>query len=62
MNRTCVKSLLCGPWADLWPFNGLCNRFSPRGKRPGDGVDFELGLPVVLRRKIVSREKLLFVM
>ena len=25
----CVTSLLCGPWADLWPFNGLyCKRFS----------------------------------
>ena len=24
----CVTSLLCGPWADLWPFNGLyCKRF-----------------------------------
>ena len=25
----CVTSLLCGPWADLWPFNGLYSeRFS----------------------------------
>ena len=25
----CVISLLCGPWADLWPFYGLyCERFS----------------------------------
>ena len=25
----CVTSLLCGPWADLWPFYGLyCKRFS----------------------------------
>ena len=25
----CVKSLLCGPRADLWPFYGfLCKRFS----------------------------------
>ena len=25
----CVTSLLCGPWADLWPFNGqYCKRFS----------------------------------
>ena len=24
----CVTSLLCGPWADLWPFFGLyCKRF-----------------------------------
>ena len=25
----CVTSLLCGSWADLWPFYGLCcKRFS----------------------------------
>ena len=25
----CVRSLLGGPWADLWPFYGLCSkRFS----------------------------------
>ena len=25
----CVTSLLCGPWADLWPFYRLwCNRFA----------------------------------
>ena len=25
----CVTSLLCGPWADLWPFYGLyCKLFS----------------------------------
>ena len=25
----CVTSLLCGPWADLWPFYGLyCKRVS----------------------------------
>ena len=25
----CVTSLLCGPWADPWPFYGLyCKRFS----------------------------------
>ena len=25
----CVASLLCAPWADLWPFYGLyCKRFS----------------------------------
>ena len=25
----CVTSLLCGQWADLWPFYGLgCKRFS----------------------------------
>ena len=25
----CVTSLLCGPWADLWPFYGLyCKQFS----------------------------------
>ena len=25
----CVTSLLCGPWADLWPFYGLyCKRLS----------------------------------
>ena len=25
----CVTSLLCGLWADLWPFYGfLCERFS----------------------------------
>ena len=46
----CVTSLLCGPWADLWPFYGLyCKRFSLSIK----GVTavcsyFELnGLPVV---------------
>ena len=27
--KMCVTSLLCGPWADLWPFYGfLCKRFS----------------------------------
>ena len=27
--KMCVASLLCGPWADLWPFHGfLCERFS----------------------------------
>ena len=25
----CVRPLLCGPWADLWPFFGMyCKRFS----------------------------------
>ena len=29
LHTMCVTSLLCGPWADLWPFNGLyCKRFS----------------------------------
>ena len=29
LHKVCVKSLLCGPWADLWPFYGLyCKRFS----------------------------------
>ena len=29
LHKMCVTSLLCGPWADLWPFNGLyCKRFS----------------------------------
>ena len=23
LHKICVSSLLCGPWADLWPFNGL---------------------------------------
>ena len=40
---------------------GYVTGFLP-GDSPGDGVDFELGLPVVLRRMIVSGEKLLFVM
>ena len=22
-NEMCVTSLLCGPWADLWPFMGF---------------------------------------
>ena len=27
--KMCLKSLLCGPRADLWPFYGfLCKRFS----------------------------------
>ena len=36
-------------------FMGYVTGFLPfsQGKRPGDGVDFELGLPVVLRRVIV---------
>ena len=29
LHKMCVMSLLCGPWADLWPFYGLyCKRFS----------------------------------
>ena len=29
LHKICVTSLLCGPWADLWPFYGLyCKRFS----------------------------------
>ena len=29
LHKMCVTSLLCGPWADLWPFYGLyCERFS----------------------------------
>ena len=29
LHKVCVTSLLCVPWADLWPFNGLyCKRFS----------------------------------
>ena len=29
LHELCVTSLLCGPWADLWPFYGLyCKRFS----------------------------------
>ena len=28
LNKMSVTSLLCGPWADLWPFYGLyCQRF-----------------------------------
>ena len=28
LHKMCVTSLLCGPWADLWPFYGLyCKRF-----------------------------------
>ena len=23
----CVTSLLCGPWADLWPFDGLYSKW-----------------------------------
>ena len=27
----CVTSLLCGPWANLWPFDGLyCKWYSKR--------------------------------
>ena len=29
LHKMCVTSLLCGPWADLWPFYGLYwKRFS----------------------------------
>ena len=29
--KMCVMSLLCGPWADLWPFDGLyCKWYSKR--------------------------------
>ena len=29
LHKMCVMSLLCGPWADLWPFYELyCKRFS----------------------------------
>ena len=29
LHKMCVTSLLCGPWADPWPFYGLyCKRFS----------------------------------
>ena len=29
LHKTCVTSLLCGQWADLWPFYGLfCKLFS----------------------------------
>ena len=29
LHKTCVTSLLGGPWDDLWPFYGfLCERFS----------------------------------
>ena len=29
LHKMCVTSLLCGPWADLWPFCGLyCKQFS----------------------------------
>ena len=29
LSKMCVTSLVCGPWADLWPLNGLyCKRFS----------------------------------
>ena len=35
LHKMCVTSLLCGPWADLWPFNGLyCKRFSLYVKVP----------------------------
>ena len=35
LHKMCVMSLLCGPWADLWPFNGLyCKRFSLYVKVP----------------------------
>ena len=33
LHKMCVTSLLCGPWADLWPFYGLCRkRFSHKIK------------------------------
>ena len=33
--KMCVMSLLCGPWADLWPFNGVyCKQFSLYVKVP----------------------------
>ena len=29
LHKMCVTSLLCGPWADLWPFyEKYCKRFS----------------------------------
>ena len=29
LSKMCVTSLVCGPWADLWPLNGLyCKRFT----------------------------------
>ena len=29
LHKRCVTPLLCGPWADLWPFYGLyCKQFS----------------------------------
>ena len=29
LHKMCVTPLLCGPWADLWPFYRLCcKRFS----------------------------------
>ena len=29
LSKMCITSLLCGPWADLWPLNGLyCKRIS----------------------------------
>ena len=30
LQKICVTSLLCGPWADLWPCYGwYCKRFDP---------------------------------
>ena len=26
LHKMCVTSLLCGPWADLWPFYGLYSK------------------------------------
>ena len=29
LHKMCITFLLCGPWADFWPFNELyCKRFS----------------------------------
>ena len=30
----CVTSLLCGPWADLWPFCGLYCKWFPLYTKP----------------------------
>ena len=31
LHKMCVTSLLCGPWANLWPFDGLyCKWYSKR--------------------------------
>ena len=42
LDKVCVTSLLCIPWADLWPFNTVMYRSNrsfnippPRGKPPG---------------------------
>ena len=46
LHKMCVTSLLCGLWANLWPFYGLyCKRISLY--ITGLHLYFELGLPVI---------------